>query len=62
MTSNGVPDGYSIVAIAKSSSTEGKKVNFKNPLAKIPIVKIKIPPANDKAENGWLIAFSRSGL
>ena len=28
--SKGVPDAYSIVAIAKSSSTAGKKVNFKN--------------------------------
>ena len=62
VTSKGVPDAYSIVAIAKSSSTAGKKVNFKKPLARIPTVSINTPPANESAENGWFNAFSRNGL
>ena len=52
VTSRGVPEAYSIVAIAKSSSTAGKKENFKKPLARIPTVNTNIPPANERAENG----------
>ena len=58
----GVPDGYSMVAIAKSSSTAGKKENFNIPLNIMPIVKVNIPAANVSAENGFVTALSNNGL
>ena len=51
-----------MVAIAKSSSTAGKKENFNIPLNITPIVRVNIPAANVSAENGLVTAFSNNGL
>ena len=62
VTSIGVPDGYSIVAIARSSSTAGKNENFNMPLNIMPIVSTNIPAAKESAEKGFVTAFKSTGL
>ena len=51
-----------MVAIARSSSTAGKKENFNMPLNIIPIVNTKIPAAKESAEKGLFTALSSIGL
>jgi hypothetical protein len=57
-----VPDGYSIVPIAKSASIGGKKENLIIPPPIIPMVKINTEAATLKNVKGLFTDLYKTGL